>query len=90
MAIERKLHSKDYSRTILIGFVRKTEIFDHISLAENIQKLNPKIQELGLIVFDEIKSTNISVSYSFSQYYRKLKRISDHIIEAQNLKRMII
>lgn len=59
-AIRRKLHNKDYSQTILIGFVRKIGMFDHVLLAESIQKLKPRIHALGLIVFEEVKSTNVS------------------------------
>lgn len=59
-AIRRKLSNKDYSHTILIGFVRKACVFDHVTLAENMQKLNPAIQILGLIVFEDSRSTCIS------------------------------
>lgn len=65
-SIERKIGNKDYSNMTLIAFVRRMQIFDHVDLAENMQRINPKVQNLWLIVFEGAK-TNISLIALFPE-----------------------
>lgn len=59
-SIQRKFGKKDYSGMTLIGFVRRTSIFDHNHVSLYIQKLKPKALCIFLLVFEE-NSTNASL-----------------------------
>lgn len=64
-SIERKLMGvngskiKDYSDTMVVGFVRRKEVFDHVQVAEYIKKVNHKAGAVYLIVSEE-NNTNYS------------------------------
>ncbi len=64
-SIERKLmgkdglRPKDYLGTLVVGFVRRQQIFNHKAVADYINKINPKVGALCLIVSEE-DSTNFS------------------------------
>jgi len=65
-SIERKLGAKDYSRMTIIGFVRRTGIFNHEDVATYIQKLKPKALCIFLIVSEE-NNTNFSLVQLFPE-----------------------
>lgn len=64
-SIERKLMGinglkiKDYSDTMVVGFVRRKEFFDHKVVSDYIKKVNHKAGAVYLIVSEE-NSTNFS------------------------------
>lgn len=64
-SIERKLVGdnglkiKDYSKTMVVGFVRRKQIFNHEIVSDYIKNLNHKASAVYLIVNEE-NSTNFS------------------------------
>lgn len=64
-SVERKLMGvngskiKDYSDTMVVGFVRRKEVFDHVQVAEYIKKVSHKAGAIYLIVSEE-NNTNFS------------------------------
>lgn len=60
-SIERKLRDKDYSGMMVIGFVRRLGGFNHVDVANHIQKLKPKAGSVSLLVQEDAGTTKISL-----------------------------
>lgn len=58
-SIKRKLQDKDYAGNMVVGFVRRQEHFDHVSVSTYIKKMNPNSGAVYLIVNEE-NNTNFS------------------------------
>jgi hypothetical protein len=70
-SIERKLTSKirDYSDTMVVGFVRRNSIFNHKNVSEHIKKIKHKAGAVYLIVNEE-NNTNYSFIGIYPDYFK--------------------
>lgn len=68
-SIERKLYQHDYTGMMVVGFVRRSTVFNHIYVSNCIKKLNPKAGAVFLIVGEE-NNTNFSFIGLFPDYFK--------------------
>lgn len=74
-SIERKLMGlnglkiKDYSDTMVVGFMRRKEVFDHVAVADYIKKVKHNAAVVYLIVSEE-NNTNLSILGVFPDCFK--------------------